>query len=100
MSSIVANNIAQCIDALVRFIDTLMKLNIHLTIARLISAPLILIVVQISRIDHERISEKVQDSSADTFEIAGETVRSFGNDDEELETLFYNHIKFHEYKHI
>ncbi|CAF3042797.1 unnamed protein product [Rotaria sp. Silwood2] len=87
MSSIVANNIAQCIDALVRF-------------TCLISAPLILIVVQISRIDHERISEKVQDSSADTFEIAGETVRSFGNDDEELETLFYNHIKFHEYKHI
>ncbi|CAF4569064.1 unnamed protein product [Rotaria sp. Silwood2] len=102
MSSIVVNNIAQYIDALVRFIDTLimmMKLNIHLTIVCLIGAALILIVVKISSNAHRRISEKVQDSSAGTFEIAGETIqtiRSFRNDDEELKILFYNHIKFHE----
>ncbi|CAF2518390.1 unnamed protein product [Rotaria sp. Silwood2] len=106
MSSIVVNNIAQYIDALVRFIDTLimmMKLNIHLTIVCLIGAALSLIDVKISSNAHRRISEKVQDSSAGTFEIAGETIqtiRSFRNDDEELKILFYNHIKFHEYKHF
>ncbi|CAF4055223.1 unnamed protein product [Rotaria sp. Silwood2] len=55
MSSIVVNNIAQYIDALVRFIDTLimmMKLNIHLTIVCLIGAALILIVVKISSNAH------------------------------------------------
>ncbi|CAM4797524.1 unnamed protein product [Rotaria magnacalcarata] len=93
MSSTVANNIAQCIGALVRFIGTLImmiKLSIHLTIACLIGAPLILTVAKISGSAHGRISEKVQNLSAEAFEIAEETiqtirtVRSFGNEDEEL----------------
>ncbi|CAF4387614.1 unnamed protein product [Rotaria sp. Silwood2] len=93
MSSTVANNIAQCITALVRFIGTLImmiKLSIHLTIACLVGAPLILIVAKICGNAHRRISEKVQDLSAEAFEIAEETiqtirtVRSFGNEDEEL----------------
>ncbi|CAF3482410.1 unnamed protein product [Rotaria sordida] len=93
MSSTVANNIAQCIGAFVRFIGTLImmiKLSLHLTIACLIGAPLILIVAKISGNAHRRISEKVQDLSAEAFEIAEETiqtirtVRSFGNENEEL----------------
>ncbi len=68
----------------------MIKLSIHLTIACLIGAPLILIVAKISGNAHRRISEKVQDLSAEAFEIAEETiqtirtVRSFGNEDEEL----------------
>ncbi|CAF0913314.1 unnamed protein product [Rotaria sp. Silwood1] len=93
MSSIVANNIGQCIGALIRFIGTLfmmIKLSIHLTIACLIGAPLILIVAKISGNAHGRIAAKVQDLSAEAFDIAEETiqtirtVRSFGNEDEEL----------------
>jgi ABC-type multidrug transport system fused ATPase/permease subunit len=68
----------------------MIKLSAHLTIACLIGAPLILIVAKISGNAHRRISEKVQDLSAEAFEIAEETiqtmrtVRSFGNEDEEL----------------
>lgn len=68
----------------------MIKLSIHLTIACLIGAPLILIVAKISGNAHSRISEKVQNLSAEAFEIAEETiqtirtVRSFGNEDEEL----------------
>ncbi|CAM4978415.1 unnamed protein product [Rotaria socialis] len=93
MSSTVANNIAQCIGAFVKFVGTLImmiKLSFHLTIACLIGAPLILIVTRISGNAQGRISEKVQDLSADASEIAEETiqtirtVRSFGNEDGEL----------------
>ncbi|CAF3869423.1 unnamed protein product [Rotaria sp. Silwood2] len=93
MSSTVANNIAQCIGALVKFVGTfimMIKLSSHLTIACLVGAPLILIVAKISGNAHRRISEKVQDLSADASEIAEEaiqtirTVRSFGNEDGEL----------------
>ncbi|UJR16086.1 hypothetical protein I4U23_002998 [Adineta vaga] len=93
MSSIVANNIAQCIGALIKFVGTfimMINLSLHLTIACLIGAPLILIVAKLSGNAHRRISEKVQDLSADASEIAEETiqtirtVRSFGNEDEEL----------------
>jgi len=109
MSSTVANNIAQCIGALVKFgkenqsfvtiyfivilVGTfimMINLSLHLTIACLIGAPLILIVAKISGNAHRRISEQVQDLSADASEIAEETiqtirtVRSFGNEDEEL----------------
>jgi ABC-type multidrug transport system fused ATPase/permease subunit len=68
----------------------MIKLSLHLTIACLIGAPLILIVAKISGNAHRRISEKVQDLSADASEIAEETiqtirtVRSFGNEDGEL----------------
>ncbi|CAF3568071.1 unnamed protein product [Rotaria sordida] len=93
MSSTVANNTAQCIGAFVKFVGTfimMIKLSLHLTIACLIGAPLILIVAKISGNAHRRISEKVQDLSADASEIAEETiqtirtVRSFGNEDGEL----------------
>ncbi|CAF3850674.1 unnamed protein product [Rotaria magnacalcarata] len=93
MSSTVANNIPQCIGAFVKFVGTfimMIKLSFHLTIACLIGAPLILIVTRISGNAHGRISEKVQDLSADASEIAEETiqtirtVRSFGNEDGEL----------------
>jgi ABC-type multidrug transport system fused ATPase/permease subunit len=68
----------------------MIKLSLHLTIACLIGAPLILIVAKISGNAHRRISEKVQSLSADASEIAEETiqtirtVRSFGNEDGEL----------------
>ena len=68
----------------------MIKLSLHLTVACLIGAPLILIVAKISGNSHRRISEKVQDLSADASEIAEETiqtirtVRSFGNEDGEL----------------
>jgi ABC-type multidrug transport system fused ATPase/permease subunit len=68
----------------------MMKLSLNLTVACLIGAPLILIVAKISGNAHRRISEKVQDLSADGSEIAEETiqtirtVRSFGNEDGEL----------------
>jgi len=68
----------------------MIKLSLHLTIACLIGAPLVLIVAKISGNAHRRISEKVQDLSADASEIAEETiqtvrtVRSFGNEDGEL----------------
>lgn len=110
MSSTVANNIAQCIGALVKFgastpafrrcharfrfvVGTfimMIKLSLHLTVVCLIGAPLILIVAKISGNAHRRISERVQDLSADASEIAEETiqtirtVRSFGNEDGEL----------------
>jgi len=110
MSSTVANNIAQCIGAFVKFgkfrktfshneflfcfiVGTfimMIKLSLHLTVACLIGAPLILIVAKISGNAHRRISEKVQNLSADASEIAEETiqtirtVRSFGNEDGEL----------------
>ncbi|CAF1118746.1 unnamed protein product [Adineta steineri] len=93
MSSTVANNISQCIGALVRFIGTvvmMIKLSFHLTIACIIGAPLILVVAKICGNMHRRISEKVQDLSAEASEIADETiqtirtVRSFGNEAEEL----------------
>ncbi|CAF0736474.1 unnamed protein product [Rotaria sordida] len=93
MSSTVANNTAQCIGAFVKFVGTfvmMIKLSLNLTIACLIGAPLILIVAKISGNAHRRISEKVQDLSADASEIAEETiqtirtVRSFGNEDGEL----------------
>jgi ABC-type multidrug transport system fused ATPase/permease subunit len=117
MSSSVAQSVAQFIGALVRFsknknliykiIDCLflvgtfimmISLSIHLTIACLIGAPLILAVAKISGNAHSRISEKVQDLSAEAFEIAEETiqtirtVRSFGNEDEELKR-FENTLK-------
>ncbi|CAF0843245.1 unnamed protein product [Rotaria sp. Silwood1] len=93
MSSTVANNTAQCIGAFVKFVGTfimMIKLSWQLTTACLIGAPLILIVAKISGNAHRRISEKVQDLSADASEIAEEaiqtirTVRSFGNEDGEL----------------
>ncbi|CAF3669116.1 unnamed protein product [Adineta steineri] len=93
MSSTVANNISQCIGASVRFIGTvvmMIKLSFHLTIACIIGAPLILVVAKICGNMHRRISEKVQDLSAEASEIADETiqtirtVRSFGNENEEL----------------
>jgi ABC-type multidrug transport system fused ATPase/permease subunit len=68
----------------------MINLSLHLTIACLIGAPLILIVAKISGNAHRRISEKVQDLSADASEVAEETiqtirtVRSFGNEDGEL----------------
>jgi ABC-type multidrug transport system fused ATPase/permease subunit len=68
----------------------MIKLSIHLTIACLIGAPLILIVGKICGNAHRRISEKVQNLSAEASEIAEETiqtirtVRSFGNEDQEL----------------
>jgi ABC-type multidrug transport system fused ATPase/permease subunit len=68
----------------------MIKLSIHLTIACVIGAPLILVVAKISGNMHRRISEKVQDLSAEALEIADETiqtirtVRSFGNEEEEL----------------
>jgi ABC-type multidrug transport system fused ATPase/permease subunit len=117
MSSSVAQSVAQFIGALVRFsknknlmykiLDCLflvgtfimmISLSIHLTIACLIGAPLILAVAKISGNAHSRISEKVQDLSAEAFEIAEETiqtirtVRSFGNEDEELKR-FENTLK-------
>jgi ABC-type multidrug transport system fused ATPase/permease subunit len=93
MGSTVANNISQCIGALVKFIGTfimMIKISIHLTIACLIGAPLILFVGKICGNAHGRISEKVSNLSAEAFEIAEETiqtirtVRSFGNEEEEL----------------
>ena len=113
MSSTVANNIAQCIGAVVKFglfgkkkdfdrficrifvsiVGTfimMIKLSLHLTIACLVGAPLILIVAKISGNAHRRISEKVQYLSAEASEIAEETiqtvrtVRSFGNENGEL----------------
>ncbi|CAF0728544.1 unnamed protein product [Didymodactylos carnosus] len=96
MSSIVANNIAQCAGALVKFVGTLImmiKLSYHLTIACLIGAPLILIVAKISGTAHRRVSEKVQTLSAEASEICEETiqtirtVRSFGNEDGELKNF-------------
>ncbi len=68
----------------------MIKLSAHLTIACLIGAPLILIVGKIIGNARGRISEKVQELSAEAFEIVEETiqtirtVRSFGNEDEEL----------------
>lgn len=68
----------------------MIKLSIHLTIACLIGAPLILLVAKVVGNAHRRISEKVQNLSADALEIAEETiqtirtVRSFGNEDEEI----------------
>lgn len=68
----------------------MIKLSLHLTVACLVGAPLILIVAKISGNAHRRISEKVQDLSADASEVAEETiqtirtVRSFGNEDGEL----------------
>ena len=67
----------------------MIKLSIHLTVACLIGAPLILLVAKIVGNAHRRISEKVQDLSAEAFEVAEETiqtirtVRSFGNEEEE-----------------
>ena len=67
----------------------MVKLSLHLTVACLVGAPLILIVAKISGNAHRRISEKVQDLSAEGSEIAEETiqtirtVRSFGNEDAE-----------------
>jgi ATP-binding cassette, subfamily B (MDR/TAP), member 9 len=68
----------------------MIKLSLHLTVACLVGAPLILIVAKLSGNAHRRISEKVQDLSAEASEIAEETiqtirtVRSFGNEDGEL----------------
>ena len=68
----------------------MVKLSIHLTIACLIGAPLILIVAKISGKAHRRISERGQELFAEALEMAEETiqtiqtVRSFGNEDEEL----------------
>ena len=68
----------------------MIKLSLHLTIACLIGAPLILIVARICGNAHRKISEKVQDLSAEASEVAEETiqtvrtVRSFGNEDGEL----------------
>ncbi|CAF0833945.1 unnamed protein product [Adineta ricciae] len=93
MSSTVANNIACCAGALVRFLGTvimMIKLSIHLTIACIIGAPLILVVAKLCGKIHRRISEKVQSLTADASDIADETiqtirtVRSFGNENEEL----------------
>lgn len=67
----------------------MIKLSLHWTVACLIGAPLILIVAKISGNAHRRISERVQDLSADSSEVAEEaiqtvrTVRSFGNEDGE-----------------
>jgi ABC-type multidrug transport system fused ATPase/permease subunit len=75
---------------LVGTLAMMIKLSIHLTIACLIGAPLILVVAKISGNMHRRIAEKVQDLSAEALEIADETiqtirtVRSFGNEEEEL----------------
>lgn len=68
----------------------MIKLSVHLTIACLIGAPLILVVGKLCGNAHGRISEKVQNLSAEAYDIAEETiqtirtVRSFGNEDEEL----------------
>ena len=68
----------------------MIKLSIHLTIACIIGAPLILVVAKLCGKIHRRISEKVQNLTADASDIADETiqtirtVRSFGNENEEL----------------
>ena len=68
----------------------MIRLSAHLTVACLIGAPLILIVGKLCGKAHGRISEKVQSFSAEGYDIAEETiqnirtVRSFGNEDEEL----------------
>ena len=69
----------------------LIKLSIHLTVACLIGAPLILLVAKVVGKAHGRLSEKVQNLSADALEIAEETiqtirtVRSFGNEEEGIQ---------------
>lgn len=68
----------------------MIKLSPHLTIACIVGAPLVLIVVKVTGSAYQRIAEKVQDLLADALEIAEETiqtirtVRSFGNEDGEL----------------
>jgi ABC-type multidrug transport system fused ATPase/permease subunit len=80
----------------------MIKLSLHLTVACLIGAPLILIVAKISGNAHGRISEQVQDLTADASEIAEETiqtvrtVRSFGNEDGELKR--FANILYRAYK--
>ena len=69
----------------------MVKLSIHLTVACLIGAPLILVVAKLSGKAHRLISEKFQDLTGEAFEIAQETlqtirtVRSFGNENGELQ---------------
>lgn len=68
----------------------MINLSPHLTIACLIGAPLILLVGKLCGNAHGRISAKVNTFSAEGYDIAEETiqnirtVRSFGNEDEEL----------------
>ena len=56
----------------------MIKLSLRLTIACLIGAPLVLLVAKVSGNAHRRISEKVQDLSADASEIAEETIQTIG----------------------
>ena len=67
----------------------MLKLSAQSTIACLIGAPCVLVVARLVGHAHGRISARLQDHSADAFNIAEETiqnirtVRSFGNEDAE-----------------
>lgn len=68
----------------------MVRLSIHLTVACIIGAPLILVVARICGNIHRRVSERTQNLCGDASQIADETiqtirtVRSFGNEKEEL----------------
>ena len=68
----------------------MLRLSVHLTVACLIGAPCVLFVSRLVGRAHGRISGRLQDFSAEAFNIAEETiqnirtVRSFGNEEEEL----------------
>jgi len=68
----------------------MIKISLHLTITCLIGAPIILFVAKLCGTAHGRIANKTNNLSAEASEIAEETiqiirtVRSFGNEEEEL----------------
>jgi ABC-type multidrug transport system fused ATPase/permease subunit len=69
----------------------MLRLSATLTVACLIGAPCVLIVARLVGSAHGRISSRLQDFSAEAFNIAEETiqnirtVRSFGKEKEESE---------------
>ena len=80
----------------------MLKLSVHLTIACLIGAPCVLFVARLVGRAHGRISGRLQDFSAEAFNIAEETiqnirtVRSFGNEEEELKR--FEHVLQRSYR--
>jgi ABC-type multidrug transport system fused ATPase/permease subunit len=74
----------------------MIRISPHLTIACVIGAPLVLVVAKICGNIHSRISSKAQNFITQAFEIADETiqtirtVRSFGNEEEEVKKFEKN----------
>ncbi|CAF0886563.1 unnamed protein product [Adineta ricciae] len=93
MSTTVANNVSQCIGSVFKFIGIILvmfKLNAYLTLICIVGTPVILVVIKLSGNTSRRVSEKVQNLTADSSEVSEEaiqsirTVRSFANENGEI----------------